>query len=193
MERLADLPPPVAAAARVMSGFPAPWGFAGGWALDLFLGRLTRPHADVDLALFRADQELVRGHLAGWRFQKVARAEFANWRAGEWLSPPVHEIHARSPDGFAVELLLNEREGGEWVFRRDPRVRCPAAGWIVRSPSGLPVLSPAVVLLYKAKQPRETDLLDFRSVRENLGAQWRTWLRAALSAVHPGHPWITEL
>lgn len=31
-----------------LSGFNKPWFFAGGWAIDLFIGRETRPHL-VDL------------------------------------------------------------------------------------------------------------------------------------------------
>jgi hypothetical protein len=44
------------------------WVF-GGWAVDLHAGRLTRPHADIDVAVFlsdlgRIDESLSR---AGWR------------------------------------------------------------------------------------------------------------------------------
>ena len=46
--------PPAKAAAIA----PAPWFIAGGWAIDLFLGRKTREHADVDFALSRLDQDL---------------------------------------------------------------------------------------------------------------------------------------
>jgi len=38
-----------------MRGYRAPWGFAGGWAIDLLVGASTRPHADVDVALLRQD------------------------------------------------------------------------------------------------------------------------------------------
>ncbi|HEV2736058.1 MAG TPA: hypothetical protein VGV85_14520, partial [Longimicrobiaceae bacterium] len=55
-------PPHLDAVAAAMRGFGAPWCVAGGWALDLFLGRATRPHADVDLALFRDDQARLREH-----------------------------------------------------------------------------------------------------------------------------------
>ena len=188
------LPPDLAAAAALMRGFGAPWCVAGGWALDLFLGRVTRPHADVDLALFRADQAALREHLPGWTFRKAIAGRLADWSADERLSLPVHEIHATSPGGSrSLEFLLNERDGGEWVFRRNAAVRCPADRVIVQSTAGLPVLCPAVVLLYKAKNPRPTDDLDFRAVRSDLGRRQRAWLRAALEVAHPGHPWLAEL
>ena len=43
-----------------------PWWIAGGWALDLHLGRQTRPHADLDVGLLRADQQAVFEALADW-------------------------------------------------------------------------------------------------------------------------------
>jgi hypothetical protein len=188
-------PPGLLAAAGAMRGFRAPWCVAGGWALDLFLGRATRPHGDLDLALFRDDQARLREHLAGWSFRKVAGGRVVDWPAGEWLLPPVHEVYASPPGGSApeLELLLNEREGGEWVFRRDPRVRCPADRVIVRAAAGLPVLCPAVVLLYKAKHLRPQDERDFAAARDGLGRARREWLRAALEQVHAGHPWLARL
>lgn len=194
-ERIDRLPPQLASAAVRMRGFPAPWCVAGGWALDLFLGRLTRSHADVDLAIFRDDQGQLHRHLAGWAFQKVIGGQFADWPAGEWLSLPIHEIHARSPDARepTLEFLLNERVGDEWAFRRDPALRCPLRHVIGTSASGVPVLCPAVVLLYKAKHPRPADEADFRAVVDHLAPDRRTWLRAALTHSHPHHPWLASL
>lgn len=188
-------PPHLNAVAAAMRGFGAPWCVAGGWALDLFLGRATRPHADVDLALFRDDQARLREHLAGWSFRKVVGGRVVDWPAGERLLPPVHEVYASKPGGSPpeLELLLNERQGEEWVFRRDARVRCPADRVVVDGAAGLPALCPAVVLLYKAKQPRPADELDFAAVHGELGRARRRWLREALELAHPGHPWSLRL
>jgi hypothetical protein len=178
-----------------LRGFPAPWAVAGGWALDLFLGCATRPHADVDACLFRADQAALHRHLAGWELRKVVGGELFSWPAGEWLSLPVHEIHARRADNptRSIELLLNERDGDDWVFRRNAAARCPAGRVIRRSGAGPPILCPAVVLLYKAKAPRAVDEHDFEVVRGSLAPAQRHWLRAALAVCHPGHPWLARL
>src|SRR5829696_2967138 len=42
--------------------------FFGGWAVDLWVGRLTRPHDDIDLLVWRRDEEQVHDALsaAGW-------------------------------------------------------------------------------------------------------------------------------
>ena len=178
-----------------MRGLHAPWCIAGGWALDLFLGRETRPHADVDVALFRGDQFLLRQHFAGWTFSKVLGGVLERWQEEEWLHPPTHEVHARSGDQppITLEFLLNERTGGRWVFRRNPEVSCPLDRVILRSGAGLPVLCPAVVLLYKAKTPRTVDELDFTMVRGSLDGEQLTWLRSALRTCHPRHPWLARL
>lgn len=188
------LPAEPAAVAALMQGFPAPWCIAGGWALDLFLGRLTRAHGDMDVAIFRADQRLLRGHLAGWSFRKVAGGVMVDWDAGESLDPPVHEVHASAPGGErSLEFLLNERSGGEWVFRRNPAVRCPADRVVVYSGAGLPLLCPAIVLLYKAKHTRAVDERDFDAALPSLSSGQRAWLRDALDVAQPGHAWLARL
>lgn len=40
----------------LMSGLQVPWWIAGGWAIDLFLGRQTRAHGDTDVLIRRDDQ-----------------------------------------------------------------------------------------------------------------------------------------
>ena len=59
---IADATPfaPVLAAARVMASYPHRWWFAGGWAIDFFVGRATREHADIEIGVFREDQMTLR-------------------------------------------------------------------------------------------------------------------------------------
>lgn len=194
------IPPPLrspelAAAVGAMRRYPAAWCIAGGWALDLFLGRRTRAHTDVDVAVLRRDQIAVREHFRGWEMLKVADGALVPWAEGEWLAAPIHEVHARRTeiDPRAVELLLDEAEGDEWLFRRDPAVRLPLGRAILRDPDGIPHLAPEIVLLYKAKAPREHDQHDFAAALPMLGAERRAWLRRALAAAHPAHPWIARL
>lgn len=42
--------------------------FFGGWAVDLWAGRITRPHEDIDVLVQRSDEEAVDAALvaAGW-------------------------------------------------------------------------------------------------------------------------------
>ncbi|MEY8192214.1 nucleotidyltransferase domain-containing protein [Peribacillus simplex] len=53
----------------LMSGFNKTWFFAGGWAIDLFIGRETREHQDIEIALFREDQLYLKEYLKEWDFR----------------------------------------------------------------------------------------------------------------------------
>jgi Aminoglycoside-2''-adenylyltransferase len=44
---------------------PIPWWIAGGWAIDLFLGRQTRRHEDIDVLILRQDCHAARSF--SWR------------------------------------------------------------------------------------------------------------------------------
>ena len=181
-----------------MAGFSRPWFLAGGWAIDLWLGRVTRHHEDAEIAIFREDQAEIRRHLAGWTFDKVADTpeghRALSWREEERLELPIHEIHARGVAGDLrdLEILLNESDRDVWRFRRDQRVTLPIseAGLFM---AGIPILAPEIVLLFKAKTPRPRDEPDFRNALARLTPAGRTWLRGALEMAHPGHPWIAAL
>ena len=54
---------PVRKIAAIMHGFGKPWFVAGGWAVDLFLGRETRAHEDIEVSIFRRDQEHIHHRL----------------------------------------------------------------------------------------------------------------------------------
>ena len=43
----------------IMSGFASNYWIAGGWAIDLHLGKQSRPHKDIEIAIDRADQNLL--------------------------------------------------------------------------------------------------------------------------------------
>jgi hypothetical protein len=177
-------------AASVMSGFPGPWGIAGGWAIDLFLGRESRPHADIDVALLRGHQQHLGSRLPVGGAEKVVEQRLSPWSVEEQLHAPVHEIHATWPDGYHLELLLNEhdREMQQWIFRRDARIRQPLE---VAFPRGgaLPYLAPEIVLLYKSKAPAAKDDADLISALPHLSMQQREWLRQALATTASEHPW----
>ena len=175
-----------------MSNFHGAWGVAGGWALDLFIGHESRSHADIDIAILRADQQQLRSHLTG-RVEKVVAGELAHWPPTEVLTPPVHEIHVSWPDGYQLEFLLNEQdlETHEWVFRRDSRIRRPLAAAFAAG--GVPYLAPEIVLLYKSKAPSTKDDADFHAVLSHLEDNQRSWLRQALDVTAPGHRWASIL
>jgi hypothetical protein len=187
----------VESVATLLTRFAKPWYIAGGWALDLFLGHLTREHHDIDVAVFREDQSELRKFLAGWRFQKVVKRKRLGreaWDRREWLSLPVHEVHASSPaKDMELEILLNESSGEHWVFRRNPKVTLARSSLGRLAHARVPYLTPEVVLLYKADHPSEVDEADFAIVGRALNSNQRRWLADALRVCYPGHRWLSAL
>ena len=180
----------------LLRDLPCPWFVCGGWALDLFLGRVTRPHKDVDVAVARDDQLVVRDYLLGrgWTLERAEGGELIPWADGERLELPSHALWCRNgshdPDFF--EVLLNEIDGGGFRFRRDQSVTLARGRMSFRTPSGLPVLAPEIVLLYKSSRPDEEDA-DFRSAVGSLPKESRGWLKDALGKLFIQHPWADSL
>jgi len=58
----------VASAAGALDASELEHWFFGGWAVDLWVGRLTRPHDDIDVLVWREDEARVHEALqgAGW-------------------------------------------------------------------------------------------------------------------------------
>jgi len=188
------LPPEVARVAELLGPLRIPWAVAGGWAIDLALGRVTRAHGDVDIAVLRRDQAALREALTGWEFEKVVDGKLVPWPAGESLERPIHEVHGkRDPSSPRVEFLLNEADGDDWVFRRDPRVRRPLARVFRAGPAGLRLLAPEVVLLYKSNAAREVNEADFTVAQELIDHEAHAWLRESIGLREPGHRWVEAL
>ena len=201
------VPEPVGRIAELMSAFRAPWALCGGWAIDAWLGRQTRDHGDIDIAVFQDDHHALFEHLAGWQLvaddTSVERGKPWNGRP---LSLPAH-IHARFsvtgeplPDlgavltasqGWGLEFQMNERSGDDWVLSRAPRISLPLHQCVGQSGWGLPTLVPEVILFYKASELRRRDKLDLLALLPHLADEQRDWLRSAISLV--GHPWLTQL
>lgn len=182
--------------ATLLAGFTRPWFIAGGWAIDLYLGRLTRTHKDIEIAILRDDQHAIRRHLRGWEFRKVLRGRLEPWHEGEWLGMPVHEIHAHRENGdpSALEILLDESSADQWTFRRHPEITRPLSAIGMRSDGGVPFHSAEIVMLYKAtsSQISNHDQADFEIARESLDDERRQWLRHAIERCRPGHPWLVD-
>jgi hypothetical protein len=179
--------------ADVMREFQFDWFVAGGWAIDLFLDEETRPHDDIEIAVFRQDQLALQNHLRGWHLQKIVNRELVNWEKGEFLQLPIHEIHCFSEESdlSRLEVLLNEREGDEdWIYRRNQKITRPLSKLYSESKSGVKFLRPEIVLLYKSKNPRMKDEQDFRAVSDKLDAESKKWLRDVVSICYSDHHWL---
>lgn len=181
--------------AELMRGLDVPWWIAGGWALDLFTGRQTRAHADIEISVFRADEPKVRRHLRGLECSVVADGTLTPLATDGTLSASAHELwcRERGRDAWQLEILVEEREGDRWVYRRHPRIGLHVRDLGRFSNEGLPYIRPDVQLLYKSKSSRGIDESDLIALLPRLDAYQRATLSAWISADDPAHRWLARL
>ena len=175
----------------------SPWWVAGGWAIDLLVGRQTRPHGDLDILILRRDHVGVRQELAAWDLWAAdPPGSLRPWPVGEALPAEVHDVWCRRHPGapWSVQLMIDDTDGDEWIYRRDQTIRRSIRSLTGRASSpDLRVLAPEVQLLHKSGGARAKDDADFEVARHLLSPEERTWLRSALQATSPEHPWISQL
>lgn len=208
------IPDDVARICDVMSTYPAPWALCGGWAVDAWLGKHSREHGDIDLAVFVEDQRALHDHLSGWQmlghdeaWEAVGGVGANNrwWDGTRHLGVPSH-IHARPPeragavpengiatleDGFLLDIQMNNRTAEAWHLHAEPEITLAFDSAIQTSPWGIPTASPEVLLFYKAQDLRRRDKTDFAALLPLLTPEQRAWIHKAISTL--GHPWEKEL
>ena len=179
----------------LMQNFQSDWYIAGGWAIDLYLGEISRPHEDIEIAIFRRNQIALQNYLKDWLLRKVENSVSTVWRRNEFLELPVHEIHCfrETCEPQSFEVLLNERNEDKWIYRRNQRVVKSLADIYLTTDSGIRFLCPEIVLLYKSKNPRTKDHQDFESVVEHLDVESKKWLANALAICDLKHDWLQKL
>ena len=179
----------------VMRDFKPDWFIAGGWAIDLYLGQVTRQHDDIEIAIFRQDQIALQNYLNGWVLKKAVNGELSDWNRGERLELPTHEIHCFNvaDEPQFLEVLLNENDSGKWLFRRNVKITKPLSKLSLTSNLGIKFLRPEVILLYKSKNPRHKDEQDFEVVVEHLDIESKEWLKNALTVCYSEHHWLQRL
>ncbi|WP_052849251.1 nucleotidyltransferase domain-containing protein [Streptomyces avicenniae] len=189
-------PAPVREVAARFSGSGASWWVAGGFAIELAVGRRIRDHGDVDVLLLRPDQFAAQRALPGWEWWAAdPPGSLRPWAPEEVLPPEVHDVWCRPGPGapWRVQIMIDESHGEEWVSRRDPRVRRPIGTLGTTSADGVPFIAPDIQLYYKAKAPRPKDEEDFEAALPVLTARQRRWLADAIAGTYGPHPWIERL
>jgi GrpB-like predicted nucleotidyltransferase (UPF0157 family) len=188
---------PVLALKHEMQGFEAAWCVSSGWALDVLIGTPSRYHFDLDLLIWREDQFLLREHLLarGWELHVPVEGVYHPWAEDEFLELPLHQVHARKDERF-LDILLAERDGNRWRFRRNLEITHDISGAMLPSDLGLKILAPQIVLLFKSRSAsgeRGKDSQDFARVLPHLNLEARAWLGIALRSTNPDHVWLGEL
>ncbi|MFF7633726.1 nucleotidyltransferase domain-containing protein [Kitasatospora sp. NPDC008050] len=180
--------------AQRLAGIGTPWFVTAGWALDLFRGRQTRAHGDVEIGIPAANFPEVRSRFPGYVFDAAGSGRIWEDAAPQVLAA-VHQTWLRDPDtgNYLLDVFREPHDGDTWICRRDERIRFPYRDIIHHTQDGIPYLAPELVLLFKAKHVRPKDQADFDATIPHLTAAQRESLAGLLTRVHPGHPWLAEL
>ncbi len=179
-----------AEAARHLAAVDVRWAVIAGWSLDLFRGRQTREHEDLEIGVPEHGFAAIRAALG--ELELYAIVEGQPVPIDDVSLAESHQTWVRDPVAslWRIDVIREPWDGDTWVCRRDPRIRRPGSELIAHTADGIPYQRPEIALLFKAKHTREKDQLDFESVLPLLAPDARAWLTDALELVHPGHPWI---
>ncbi|MER6991221.1 amino acid transporter [Saccharopolyspora hirsuta] len=173
-----------------------PWWLAGGFAVELALGRSLREHGDIDVLVLRRDQLAVREALRGWELWAAdPPGVLRPWRSGEVLPAGVCDVWCRpaADQPWRIQVVLDESDGDCWVSRRNPRLRRDVRSIGRTGSDGIPYLAPEILLFYKAKDTRPKDEVDFAALLPLLGADQRRWLAGAIRDTFGDHPWLARI
>lgn len=172
------------------------WGFAGGYAIEMFLNDAFRPHDDIDIVIYREDQRVFRDALGGWSVMACdPPGQHRPWNIGEVLPEHVHDIWcAKHPeDDWCLQIMLMDHDEKNWIYRRKRDICLPKDDIFMMTGQGYMYLKPEIQLLFKAKAPRKKDEMDFLKTLPRLSDDARAWLHSALRACDPQHPWLNSV
>ncbi|MEU2576516.1 nucleotidyltransferase domain-containing protein [Streptomyces anulatus] len=180
--------------AQRLAGISTPWCVAAGWALDLFRGRQTRDHGDIEIAIPEAGFPEVRDRFPGYVFDAAGSGRIWEDAPPETLAA-VHQTWLRDPatGNYLLDVFREPHDGDIWICRRDETIRLPYSEIVHHTQEGIPYLAPELVLLFKAKHARPKDRRDFDATVPHLTGAQRATLEELLARVHPGHAWLTDL
>lgn len=160
---------------KLMGNMVDEWAVCGGDAIDLFVGKTTRLHKDMDIAVFWNDREQIIDSFlnTGWRIFEPDNGllrEILSIQDDLCTEDNLWCIKANSNsyeirniyDNFYeitterkhqdimdfIELLLNRKEDDLFLYKRNPSINLSNA--IHYTKENIPYLAPKMVLLYKS-------------------------------------------
>lgn len=198
------------------------YAFCGGHALDIHIGKTTRPHGDVDLSAYWEDRKRIIAFMQaqGWIVyeamgggkihlitdiddQKLIKLnifcakENCPFFHAELLENNIYRCdidHVEQKHLDYMEFLFNKRTDDEFIYSRNNEIRRSLEKAILYK-DGLSYFAPELVLLYKSTDlTREENRQDFDIFAPFLDYESRGWLYKALTTAFPdGHEWIARL
>lgn len=177
---------------QIMDSVGIRWAVCGGDAIDLFVGRQTRLHKDIDVAVFWEDREHIISEFLrrGWRIfepdhgllrEITTLEEDLRTEDNLWCIKPEtdsYQIIKKHNDFYEItterkhqdtldyiEVLFNREKDGRFLYKRDPAITLE--NYLYKNENGIPYLAPEMVLLYKSIFVRFLDVPEQKEMVEN--------------------------
>ena len=184
----------------LLEAAPFRWWITGGWSIDLFLGKQTRSHFDIDVAIARSDHLNAQSYLNRWDFWSTMRNDEGDivlnrWVIGHSLGIEIPGVWARESQNapWRFEFLFQEINDGIWTFRYNDSVQHSVEEIGGYSPVNIPFQLPEISLLLKALRLRDIDEEDFQRVLPHLNHRQREQLSIDIRKIQPQHHWLSVL
>ena len=199
------------------------YAICGGSAIDLFVGRKTRPHKDLDVAVFLEDRDKIVQYMLemGWDIYEPCGSGYLHKitsvkdqmriKTNIWCVKPSsshyhftdhgNNMYAVQQDGLEqegldfIEFLFNKREDGHFLYSRNNNIRKDMGKAVLLTETKIPYLAPEIVLLYKSTALYNYEYKqDFDVALIKMNSEDREWLKSSLVCIFPdGHEWISRI
>ena len=196
------------------------WQLCGGLAIDVYLGKETRKHKDIDISISFEDIKTCVEFLKnkGWKIvAPVGKGRFVDidyaientelYFDNIWCYKGNCDfIKKNKTDGVFsyldfqreeqktldfIEVMFNTVENGLFYYSRNHNITRELEKAIVVK-DDIEILAPELVLLYKSKYYNNTDNQhDYKIVIDELDNDRQYWLVKSMMEIYSGeHPWI---
>lgn len=196
------------------------WHLCGGFAIDAYLGEITRKHKDIDITVSFDDMKVCIEFLKskGWEIDapvgngRIVPVEFAIDNSNLYFDniwcykKNADFIKVEKTDGVFkymefinreqieldfIEVLFNKVENGVFYYQRNHKIMINADKAFIKKDK-ISILAPEIILLYKSRNYENKDYQhDYDVVINKLEKESYDWFKNSMSIVYPqGHPWI---
>lgn len=203
-----------------LSGMDVEWYLCGGFAIDAYLGNITRKHKDIDITVSFNDMKECIQYLKskGWEIdapvgnQRLVPVEFAlqhselNFDNIWCYKKGADFIITEKVDGpfkymkfidreqtklDFIEVIFNKIENGIFYYQKNHDITLDIDSAFIKR-GEVSILAPEIVLLYKSRNYENRDYQhDFDMVINKLDKERYDWFINAMNTAYPqGHIWI---
>jgi hypothetical protein len=184
-------------AVALLSCADYPWWFAGGYAIEFFIGEHYREHEDLDILVLRSNLPMVKNSMKDWQlFASDPPGKLRLWDDSELLPAHVNDIWVRkdSTSPWSMQFMVNDHQDKDFLYKRDRSVHFPMDKFTRKNRDGWPYLAPELQLLHKAKSIRPKDQMDFERCLARLSEDSLSWLKQLLARCYSSeHLWIKQI